>query len=151
TSTKLCLPSLWSLLIRGQMALGQIDQGLKTTDEALCFVNETDERYWEAELYRLRGEFFRMRGEVEAAEKGYHDAVQIARNQGAKSLELRAAKSLGRLRETMGRQEQGREMLEPVYRSFAEGIDTPDLRDAKTLLDRIAVSPSLHTRPERSR
>jgi class 3 adenylate cyclase/predicted ATPase len=135
TSTKLCLPSLWSLLIRGQMALGQIEQGLKMTDEALCFVDETNERYWEAELYRLRGELFQIRGEAEAAEKSYHDAVEIARRQGAKSLELRAAVSLCRLQEAMGRREVGHQVLVPVYRWFGEGSDTPDLREAKTLLE----------------
>jgi predicted ATPase len=141
TYTKLCLPSLWSVLVQGHMALGQIEQGLEVTAEALQFVNETDERYWEAELYRLKGELLQMRGDVPAAEEAFDEAVRVARKQGARSLELRAATSMCRVRTMMGRREEGRQMLEPIYRWFGEGIDTPDLREAKMLLDEGSGEP----------
>jgi predicted ATPase len=76
-----------------------------------------------------------MRGDITAAEKAYDDAARVARKQAAKSLELRAAMSMCRLRTTLGRREEGRQVLEPIYRWFGEGMDTPDLREARTLLD----------------
>jgi class 3 adenylate cyclase/predicted ATPase len=141
TYTKLCLPSLWSVLVQGHMVLGQIEQGLEVTAEALQFVHETDERYWEAELYRLKGELLQTRGDVSAAEEAFDEAVRVARKQGARSLELRAAMSMCRVRTMMGRREEGRQMLEPIYRWFAEGIDTPDLREARMLLDQDSGEP----------
>jgi predicted ATPase len=135
TSTTLCLPSLWSLLVQGQMAVGQIEQGLNVTDMALGFVDATGERYWEAELYRLRGELLQMRGDITAAETAYDAAVRVARKQAARSLELRAAMSMCRLRTIMGRREEGRQLLEPIYRGFSEGMDVPDLREARMILD----------------
>jgi predicted ATPase len=129
------------VLVQGHMVLGQIEQGLEVTAEALQFVHETDERYWEAELYRLKGELLQMRGDVPAAEEAFDEAVRVARKQGARSLELRAAMSMCRVRTMMGRREEGRQMLEPIYRWFAEGIDTPDLREARMLLDQDSGEP----------
>jgi predicted ATPase len=114
---------------------GQPAQGLSLLDDALAQVEATSDRFTEAELHRLKGELLRMQGagdqEVEAC---FLQALAIARQQEAKSLELRAAISLGQLWQQEKRQ-QAHDLLAEVYGWFREGFDTPDLKDAKALLD----------------
>jgi predicted ATPase len=107
-------------------------------------VEQTDERYFEAELYRLKGELLStqsMQGdeaEAEAslqAESCFQHAIQIARRQQAKSWELRATTSLARLRQKQGKVDKARQMLAEIYGWFTEGFDTPDIQEAKALLD----------------
>jgi predicted ATPase len=146
---------------------GQVEEGLAALAEALALVRDGGERYWEAELHRLQGEFllrgpdktgsdpFEFRGsdpvlseplkraEVEArgqaeAEACFHQALAVARRQSAKSLELRAVMSLSRLYRQQGRQAEARLLLAQTYGWFTEGFDTPDLQEAKALLDRLA-------------
>jgi class 3 adenylate cyclase/predicted ATPase len=112
---------------------GRIDEGLAALDEAL----RGAERWWEAEAYRLRGDLLLKRsadnsGEAEAS---YSTALDVARQHQAKSLELRAAISLARLRCEQDRRIEAREALAPVYGWFSEGLNTPDLRAAKELLE----------------
>jgi len=108
-------------------------------------VEQTDERHWEAELYRLKGELLLMQGhdaEAEAslhqAESCFQHAVEVARRQSAKSWELRATVSLCRLWQVQGRMDEARQMLAEVYGWFTEGFDTPDLQEAKALLEELS-------------
>jgi predicted ATPase len=106
--------------------------------EALALVERSDERYWEAGIYRLKGELLlESRGSSEA-ETCFRRAIEIARRQSAKSLELRATTSLARLLDKQGRQDEARRMLGEIYGWFSEGFDTADLKDAKALLDELS-------------
>jgi predicted ATPase len=106
--------------------------------EAFAAVQRTEERYWEAELYRLQGELLGQgteRPQREGAEANLLRALEVARGQQAKSLELRAAMSLGRFWQGQGKRDEARTLLVPVYNWFTEGFDTADLQEAKALLD----------------
>ena len=105
--------------------------------EALTIAHNTGERFWEAELHRRKGELLlkqAVRGEPEA-EAWFQRALDVARRQEAKSLELRAAMSLARLRQQQGKHAEAYDLLAPIYGWFTEGFDTADLKDAKALLD----------------
>jgi predicted ATPase len=118
--------------------IGRFDEGLVAIDEALSHVNETDERYYEAEARRLKGELLLRRGgagALAAAEASFQKSLEVARGQQAKAWELRAATSLARLRASQGRSAEGLKVLGDVYAWFTEGFDTPDLKDARRLLD----------------
>ena len=93
---------------------------------------------FEAELYRHKGQLLLRQGRTQAAEELYHRALAIAREQEAKLWELRAVASLARLRRDQGRPAEARDLLAPVYGWFTEGFDTPDLKEAKALLDELA-------------
>jgi predicted ATPase len=114
---------------------GRAKEGLAAIDEALAFANETGERFWEAEIHRLKGELLLLAGEGARVEACFQTALDVARRQGALSLELRAATSLARLWNDTGRGQDARPLLADVYGRFSEGFDTADLRDAKSLLD----------------
>jgi predicted ATPase len=122
------------------------DEGLAMLEEALALVDQSEERYWEAEIHRLKGELLLARSaenQVEA-EACWHKALEVARRQGAKSLELRAAMSLSRLWQRQGKRTEAYELLAPVYGWFTEGFDTTDLQEAKALLEGvIAPFPNL--------
>jgi predicted ATPase len=117
---------------------GQIDEALSLLDDALHRVEQTGERWLEAELNRHKGQLLLRQGHTEAAEKLYHKGLSIAREQQAKLWELRTAVSLARLRRGQGRRTEARDLLAPVYDWFTEGFDTPDLKEAKALLDELA-------------
>jgi class 3 adenylate cyclase/predicted ATPase len=117
---------------------GQIKDASSLLDEGLRRVERTDERWLEAELNRHKGQLLLRQGHAEAAEQLYHKALSIARKQEAKLWELRAAASLARLRRDQGREAEARDLLAPVYDWFTEGFDTPDLKNAKPLLDELA-------------
>ncbi|MDH4135985.1 MAG: AAA family ATPase, partial [Anaerolineae bacterium] len=125
-------------LAEAQAKAGQPEEGLATLAEALDMVEETDERYWEAELYRLRAELLLMQGDDAEAEASFHKAVEVARRQNAKSWELRAAIGLARLWQKQGRVDEARQMLAEIYGWFTEGFDTPDLQEAKALLEELS-------------
>jgi len=113
----------------------QLEEGLALLDEALQIADTTGERWLTAELNRHRGRLQLRQGHSEAAENLYRKALSIAREQEAKLWELRAAASLARLRRDQGRHAEARDLLAPVYGWFTEGFDTPDLKEAKALLD----------------
>jgi predicted ATPase len=118
---------------------GRLDEGLKAIDEALHLSQQSGECFWEAEIYRVRGELLLKQKESnrDEAQTSFERAIQIARAQTAKSLELRATTSLARLlRDTKRRHETGA-MLAGIYGWFTEGFDTTDLKDAKALLDEL--------------
>jgi predicted ATPase len=114
---------------------GQAAEGLTLLGEALQIVERTGERWLEAELHRHKGQLLLRQGHPDAAEEFYWKALCIAREQKAKLWELRAAPSLAGLRNDQGRRAEARDLLAPVYEWFTEGFDTPDLKEAKALLD----------------
>ena len=103
-------------------------------DDALQIVDRTGARWFLAELNRLKGQLL-LQGRPEAAEELYCKALDVAQEQEAKLWELRAAASLARLLRDQGRGGEARDLLAPVYGWFTEGFDTPDLKEAKALLD----------------
>ena len=121
-------------------ALGQLEEGLGALEEALQWVQRNDERLYEAEVYRIRGELLLKQDvpDTAEAEQCFQRALQVARQQQAKSWELRAAMSLSRLWQQEGKHDDARELLMPVYGWFAEGFDTADLQDARELADRLS-------------
>jgi class 3 adenylate cyclase/predicted ATPase len=117
---------------------GQVEEGLALLDDALQTVGRTGVRWFAAELNRHKGQLLlRRQGHPEAAENLYRKALSIAEEQGAKLWELRAAASLARLRREQGRRAEARDLLAPIYGWFTEGFDTPDLKEAKALLDEL--------------
>jgi predicted ATPase len=117
---------------------GETQAGLDTLAEALALADATGERYYEAELHRLKGEFLLRQAAGDGAEACFREAAGVARRQAAQSLELRAAMSLARLFRTQGRAEEARPVLAEVYGRFTEGRDTPDLLEAGALLEGLA-------------
>ena len=120
--------------------LGRTKDGIQALDEARALVEQQEERWWEAEVARLRGVvLLQQPGTPQAeAEACLQQALAIARQQEAKSLELRAAMSLARLWQQQGKRVEAHELLAPIYGWFTEGFDTADLQEAKTLLDALA-------------
>jgi predicted ATPase len=147
-----------ALLAEVYGAVGQIEEGLATVVDAFDWTYSTGGLYFEAELYRLKGELTLQSkaslGQVEdkfqtsqspsevekEAEACFLKAIEIAQRQQAKSLELRAATSLARLWQSQGRTIEARELLAPVYNWFTEGFDTKDLQEAKVLLEELEGS-----------
>ncbi len=118
---------------------GQIDAGRRVLAEALALVDTTEERFWEAEIHRLKGELLLAQSLDNQAVSAdcFHLALDIARSQQAKSLQLRAAISLSRLWQQQGKPKEAGDLLAPVYNGFTEGFDTADLQEAKILLDKL--------------
>ena len=110
-------------------------EALETLAQALDVGEQTRERWWESRIHHLRGQALLHSGDADSAAASLQAAIQIARAQDAKSWELRAATSLARLWAEQGRHNDAHDLLAPVYDWFTEGFDTPDLQDAKALLD----------------
>ena len=119
---------------------GQIQEGLQTITKALNLIKKTEERWWEAEIYRLKGELLILESadNQSDAESCFNQALDVSRRQQAKSLELRATMSLSRLWQYQGKKEEARRLLSKIYGWFIEGFDTADLKDAKALLDELS-------------
>jgi predicted ATPase len=135
------LRPLWLALLAEAYAAGDDPaSGLHGLAEALVLVEVTGERWYEAELCRLRGELLLQHGVAPPAEAAgcFQRALDVARRQQAKSLELRAAMSLARLWQQQGKCVDARELLAPIYGWFTEGFDTADLQEAKALLDALS-------------
>ena len=133
------LPSWLSNLAGAHAELGQPDEAWRYIGEAMSTIETTKERWFEAEVHRIAGETALKPPEPDRAKAEAHFdyALTIARQQQAKSLELRAAMSLARLWRDQGKPQQARELLAPVYGWFTEGFDTLDLKEAKALLDEL--------------
>jgi predicted ATPase len=119
---------------------GLIDDAFQALADGFADIQKTEEHWWEPELHRLRGELLRsgtVNRRVEA-EASFHRALEVARNQHAKSLELRAALSLGRLWRDEGRQDDAYRLVAEICGWFAEGLDAPDLREAGSLLGELS-------------
>lgn len=153
TGAKLAQPYHLGLLAQAHGKSGQPHEGLTLLAQALAAIEQTGERCYEAELYRLYGELA-LQGGARAQGRGseesniapsspeacFHKALEIARRQKAKSLELRAAMSLARVWQTQGKIAEARELLEEIYSWFTEGFATKDLQDAATLLHELGGS-----------
>jgi predicted ATPase len=140
TGSALWEPYFLALLAEVYAQEGQVEAGLATVAEALAAAQATGERWGEAELYRLRGSLLlRQTGTPQAeVETWLQRALDVARRQEAKSLELRAAVSLSRLWHQQGKRTEAHDLLAEVYAWFTEGFDTADLQEAKALLEELA-------------
>jgi predicted ATPase len=165
TGAELGQPYILALLAEAYGNVGQTEEGLSALAEALALVNKTQERWWEAELYRLKGELLRRQAvgagvnpiPMEAsqwaaadggatgrspllseAEGCFQRALDVARHRQAKPLELRAAMSLGRLWQRQGRRQEAQQLVAGIYDWFTEGFDTADLREAKARLGELS-------------
>ena len=141
TGSTLNIPSFLPHLATAYVELGQFDDARRCIGEAMKAVETTKERWWEAEVCRTAGEIARKSPEPAAAktEAYFERALAVARQQQAKSWELRAAMSMARLWRDEGKRDEARDLLAPVYGWFTEGFDTRDLKDAKALLDELAA------------
>ena len=132
TGARLRLPYYLALLADACLRSGAPERGLTAAEEGLSLSRESSERWWDAELHRLRGELLLATGAEEAeVEAALRRALEIARGQQARSLELRAAQSLAGLWARSGRVGEAKALLEPVLGTFTEGAETPDLRSAR--------------------
>jgi predicted ATPase len=146
TGSKMFIPFYLAMIAQASGQIGRAEQGLVLLAQALATVERTEERHWEAELYRLKGELT-LQSKVQGAnspmeseaEECFRKAIDIAQKQRAKSLELRATMSLARLLENQGCCNEARTMLAEVYNWFTEGFDTADLKDAQALLDKLSA------------
>jgi DNA-binding SARP family transcriptional activator/predicted ATPase len=144
TGARLRSPYYLALLADAHLRAGEPGAGLAVVEDALSRSRETNERWWDAELHRLRAELLLAGGapgmEAEAA---LGRALEVARGQHARSLELRSARTLARLWAASGRAAEARDLLAPVCSSFTEGLETPDLRSARALLSGLGGAPVL--------
>ena len=131
-------PALLLLLAEAQRAAGQLADAQGTVAAGLAVAAQTGQPFLDAELHRLQGALLLATGgEPEEAAASYQRALAIARAQGAKALELRAATSLAHLWREQGRHDEARDLLAPIYNWFTEAFDTRDLIDAKALLEEL--------------
>jgi pentatricopeptide repeat protein len=137
TGATIYVPMYLSHLMRAYAEVGQFDDAWRCIEEAMRAVVKTKESLWEAEIHRIAGEIALISPELDAApaEAHFERALVVARQQQAKSWELRAAMSLARLRRDQGKVCEARDLLASVYGWFTEGFDTRDLKEAKALLD----------------
>ena len=140
TGSTLYQPYCLGLLAEAYGAGGHPEEGLTALAEALAVMDTTEVRYSAAELYRLKGALLLQQAVPDAAqaEACFHQALDVAREQQAKSWELRAATSLARLWQSQGKRQDAYALLAPVYEWFTEGFDTADVQEAKTLLQELA-------------
>jgi predicted ATPase len=139
TGSEAWTPHIIALLAGACQIAGQIEEALILLDDASHIVERTGERWFAAELNRHKGRLLLRQGHADAAEDLYQMALNIAREQQAKLWELRAALSLAPLRRDQDRPVEARDLLAPVHAWFTEGFDTPDLKEAKALLDELSA------------
>lgn len=139
TGARAWLPYYLALLAKAYLCAGDPEPGLSVVDEALDIAEARSEPWWNAELHRVKGQLLLSVDKmgIEDAEGCFRHALETAREQGAKAWELRAATSLARLWRAHGKEADARGVLAPVFAGFSEGLDTPDLVDARALLDEL--------------
>jgi len=138
TAAMLYRPYSLGLLAEALQGEGDYEGALVALADALATLEKTGERWWEPEIYRLKAVALVSRRSFAESEACLAQSIRIAQQQRAKSLELRAAMSLARLRGEQSRRAEARDLLAPVYHWFAEGFDTADLKTARALLDELA-------------
>jgi predicted ATPase len=140
TGAEALRPYFLALLAEAHGILGEPETGLTALAEALTLAETTGERWYQSELYRLKGVLLLQQSLDNQAEAEicFHHTLDIARTQQAKSFELRTATSLSKLWQQQGKRQEAYDLLAPVYNWFTEGFDTLDLKDAKMLLDELA-------------
>ncbi len=139
TAATFFIPFHLAHLARAHAQLGQFEEAWRCIGEAMTAVETSKEKWSEADIHRTAGEIALMSPEPDAAKAQAHfeRAIAIAREQQAKSWELRAATSLARLWQSQGRRSEAHDRLAPIYGWFTEGFDTLDLKEAKALLDEL--------------
>jgi tetratricopeptide (TPR) repeat protein len=130
------LQGLMTYLAAAQLRAGAVGDSLETVEQALNF--NPDIAIGRPETLRIRGELRLTQGELQLAEVDFRDSIAMARSMGAKAWELRTTMSFARLLDNRGRRDEARTMLADIYNWFTEGFDTPDLKDAKALLDELS-------------
>ena len=141
TGIQTCFTRLLARLANACLEIGQIDEGLAAIAEAIEVRCKFDERYMEAEHYRLKGELLLKKGGSEdEVMKLFEQAVEVSQQQQAKSLELRAVMSISRLLQKQGKKQEAHKLLEKTYSWFTEGFETADLKEAKILLEELESS-----------
>ena len=144
TGAEVSRPYLPALLAEAHEKAGQVEEGLSSLAEALAAVDNSGERWYEAELYRLKGELTlqskveSQKSKAEEAEACFLKAIEVARKQQAKFLELRATTSLARLWQQQAKRSEAHKLLAEVYDWFTEGFDTKDLQEAKALIEELS-------------
>jgi class 3 adenylate cyclase/predicted ATPase len=145
TGAGLFRPSFLCFLAEAYETAGRFEEGLAAVAEAIAIVEKTDERHDEADFHRLKGDLVFRRSGIEAevgvqteAEECFRKAIEIARQQDAKSFELKAVTSLSRLWKQQGKKAEARQALVEIYGWFNEGFETKDLKDAKVLLEQLS-------------
>jgi predicted ATPase len=151
---KLAYPYFLGTAVEAWLRHRNLKEAWPALEQALALAEDTNDRWWNAELYRLQGELIlagsgrrgapRANSEREA-ESAVRQGLETARRQGARSLELRSAMSLARLWKAQGSPAMARELVKPVYQSFEEGFETRDLRDARALLESCRVAETAPT------
>jgi predicted ATPase len=141
TGSTVFMPWFLSLLARAYAGLSQFDDAWHFIGEAMTAIETTKEKWCEAEVHRVAGEIALLSQEPDTAkaEAYFERALSVARQQQAKSWELRAAMSMARLWRDQGKRKEARDLLAPVYDWFTEGFDTRDLKEAKALLEELAA------------
>jgi predicted ATPase len=139
--TELLLPYFMTLLAEGYGALKQFDKALDALKEGWEAMDRTGEHWWKPEMLRLKGDLLLLQStsDVVQAEDCFREALDVARNQQAKSLELRTATSLARLWQSRDKGQEAYNLLAPVHEWFIEGFDTADLQEAKALLGELEM------------
>jgi DNA-binding SARP family transcriptional activator/predicted ATPase len=135
SDSKAYLTSFLAGLAEAYIGAGQVEEAAAALEEAFALIEEIGERFYEAELYRLKGKLWVLQGGEQQAERCYERAIAVARQQGARSWELRAATSLARLWQKQQRRDEARRLMHSTYGWFSEGFEAPDLREAKRLLE----------------
>jgi len=140
TGFELEWPHFLAMLADVHGTVDQPGEGLKLLADARAAADKTGEGFWDAEMHRLHGELSLQIATTEPgrAEKSFLTAIEIARRQQARSLELRAGMSLSQLWKRQGKKGEARQLLAAIYAWFTEGHDTPDLREARALLDELS-------------
>lgn len=124
------------MLVEAQLLAGAYAQGLEECEKALAFVDRTSDQFWAPELHRLKGDLILgQAGQEPLVEACYQQAILLSRQQSSKLLELRSSVSLARLWHRQGKCTEAHAMLSAIYGWFTEGFDTPDLKEAKALLE----------------
>ena len=128
-------PQFLGFLAEIYLKMGRPEDGLRVVEEGLAVAMKNEDRYYDAELSRLQGEFFNMQGKTQEAEYCFNKGIEIARNQQTRSLELRASTSLARFWKKHGKEKKAQQLLGEVHAWFSEGFDTADLQEAASLLE----------------
>ena len=134
------MPYFRAVLAEGLALSGDLAGGLSLIEESLAQIARPgwEERSHLAEVLRLKGWMLQQQGNLAAAEENYLASLEVAREQQAKSWELRTSTSLARLWQIQGKRKEAHDLLAPVYNWFTEGFDTKDLIEAKALLDELS-------------
>ncbi len=138
--TVFSLPSFFPALASAYAQCGKLDEGLQAVEEGLAMAHRGGDQFSLPEIHRVKASLLLARSADDraAVEAAFADAIEVARTQGARLLELRAATDLARLHGESGERDAARALLTPRYEAFTEGFDTPDLKDARALLDALA-------------